>query len=417
MKKIVDRLNRCGRESLDAEWELIMLSALARVGSVDYEPPLGGSANLDFMFSDTSGLRVVGDITAVSDEEVDRQNPIDPLVRELRRKAQDRQLEGSFGIAVGSGAEQSRSGRDKGCLRLPPPHQFAKHVFDSAFENFMDRIVSAPHLSHSHSVDNDEAQLSIVYSPKGSTTAVRHADYRLPRDLVRNALHNRLKKKADQIRSAGAAGIEGYRGVLVCDAGSAVFQGSTVVGTYGYEQIARHFLRKTRSVDFVAVVTIRDPLALEFWAAGKYEYDVRVISKEGSCVESSFGELLRQGLRQIPQPTRSPVNARSYLTWHANHGIAALGYGEVHRGTLSDCEMSISARATIEYLAGRIDRQRFELLVDKLWLSFLKRDLDNGAVVETVHLIRHQERDDDELLIRWGRRDAAVSPFEPTSIG
>jgi hypothetical protein len=85
-KHFICRLNALDDQSLATEWELIILNALSRVGLVDYEPALGGTSNLDFKFTATSGLRLIGDVTYLSDDEAIRTNPIQSLADEIQRR-------------------------------------------------------------------------------------------------------------------------------------------------------------------------------------------------------------------------------------------------------------------------------------------------------------------------------------------
>jgi hypothetical protein len=218
---------------------------------------------------------------------------------------------------------------------------------------------------------------------------MHYADYKSPRDIVRNTLYNRLKKKVDQIKKAGPLAGTGFRGVLICDGGCAVLQPTVGVGVYGFEQIAMHFLRKTRSIDFVAAITIRDPLSQPPSREERYTFDVKIVEGRDHGVESTFGAVLRQGLRQLPPPTRTPINAKNQLVWHATHGETALNYGDQMGGTLSHGKLTLSSRSVIDYLTGRIDRKRFEILADAWGLSILRRDLDVGGMVDSVELLQH----------------------------
>jgi hypothetical protein len=74
-------------------------------------------------------------------------------------------------------------------------------------------------------------------------------------------------------------------------------------------------------------------------------------------------------------------------------------------------QISISARAAIEYIAGVIDRQRFETLTDDWILQNLRQALDSGATVYSMCIRRNPDGDDDALDMRWRGHDPAASPF------
>src|ERR1035438_1309389 len=118
LQTLVSRLNVPGKESLEAEWELLILSGLSRAGTIEYEPRLGGPANIDLRFTSPSGLRFSGEITAVSDEELSRQSPVDDLVRQIMRRFDKRHIRGSISLRVGA---TYRGGALR--LLLPAPHE------------------------------------------------------------------------------------------------------------------------------------------------------------------------------------------------------------------------------------------------------------------------------------------------------
>ena len=73
--------------------------------------------------------------------------------------------------------------------------------------------------------------------------------------------------------------------------------------------------------------------------------------------------------------------------------------------------MEISLRATMEYLAGCIDRAQYEQVVGRNGLEWLRRDLTSGREIEEVTIRREPDKDDDLLVIRFGDADPARSPF------
>jgi hypothetical protein len=108
LEPIVQRLNRVGSQRLHAMWEVVMLNALARVGTLHYERSLPGGRRPDFQLdvaeNDGSHLSIVGDILSVSDAGLDEQNPIDTLSDELARLAVKAGLKAAhFAYRVGGG--------------------------------------------------------------------------------------------------------------------------------------------------------------------------------------------------------------------------------------------------------------------------------------------------------------------------
>lgn len=160
VQTLVARLNVPGKASLEAEWELLILSGLSLAGIIEYEPSLGGPANIDLRFTGPSGLRFSGEITAVSDEELSRQSPVDDLVREIMRRFDRRNIRGSVSLRVGA---TYRGGALR--LLLPAPHEFAQHIFNRDFNEFLGRIAGAPNVPQTFSARDEVTEVALGYSP------------------------------------------------------------------------------------------------------------------------------------------------------------------------------------------------------------------------------------------------------------
>lgn len=409
LQKLIARLNLLGKASLDAEWELIVLSALACVGAVEYEPSLGGTANLDVRFTSPAGLQFIADITALSDGEAIRRNPVDHLIREVSRLLEKRGIRGAVTIRIG--AQQLSSPVS---LMLPPPHQFPSQVFSHEFNEFLDKIARAPASASTFRIHNETTDVVIAYAPGRWQTVVVHTPFKGPRDVVRNALYNRLKKKVDQIKRSGPRPGDGLVGIIVCDADCELLHSYSNVAM-SFESIARHFLRKSTSLDFIAGLSIKS----DYGADGHvkpYMFDVRVVDRQPDR-EAMLTEVLQEALLQLPRPIRTGTAARYCLEGQHQQGLTILQYCDRTGTSLSGGRISLSARATIDYITGRVDRQRFEILTDDWMLSILRRALDNGGVVHSVCVRRNPEGDDDSLQIEWRDRDPATAPFAAPTPG
>ena len=77
ISKLVQKLNRNDRASLDFEWEAAVLFALHQVGKIAYETNHGGKGfpDVTFRLPDKKGIGFVADITAVSDSGLEDENP------------------------------------------------------------------------------------------------------------------------------------------------------------------------------------------------------------------------------------------------------------------------------------------------------------------------------------------------------
>ena len=68
--KTANRLNEPGSDRLAAMWEVVFLYAFSQIGNVRSEQPLanGKKPDIGFTFPGETAVRLIADITAVSDE-------------------------------------------------------------------------------------------------------------------------------------------------------------------------------------------------------------------------------------------------------------------------------------------------------------------------------------------------------------
>jgi hypothetical protein len=368
---------------------------------------LGGTANLDVRFTDPAGLQFTGEITALSDDAATRRNPVNHLIREVSRRLEKRGIRGAITIRIGARRQPTEV-----TLMLPLPHQFSQEIFSRGFSEFLDQITRAPTSACTFGVHNDATDVVIAYAPGRRHTTVTHTPFKGPREVVRNALYNRLKKKVDQIKRSGPRPKDGLVGVIVCDADCELFHGNSGLAM-SFEGIARHFLGKSASLDFIAGLSIQNDYATD-GPMKPYMFDVRIVDRHPDR-EAMLAEVLQEALQQLPRPIRTATAARYYLEGQHQQGLTTLQYYDRCGASMADGLVSLSARATIDYITGRIDRQRFEVLADPWMLSILRRALDNGGIVRSVCVRHNPAADDDSLQIEWRNRDPATAPFAATA--
>jgi hypothetical protein len=72
--KLAKRLNRTGKDRVAAMWELVVLHGLSKCGRLENEVALTSLRRPDILF-EQSTLGLTADVTAVSDEGLDDDNP------------------------------------------------------------------------------------------------------------------------------------------------------------------------------------------------------------------------------------------------------------------------------------------------------------------------------------------------------
>ena len=168
MQKLVSRLNGDDhRQALATEWELVVFFAFSNLGTVQYEPELGGKKQPDIAFTlfGDNEISFVADVTTVSDRGLEEANPLERLSKELIRLVEKLQLEAHrFGIEVGSGPMTYKGGpKIKWCI--PPVGDFQDRIFNAEFKFFLNAIREEPNIPRSLPINGPSVSLQIRYKP------------------------------------------------------------------------------------------------------------------------------------------------------------------------------------------------------------------------------------------------------------
>jgi len=85
----VARLNTKGFQLIDTEWEVAVLNAFSKVGSVDHEPAPPGTSKLDLLFTRQDGSQLLADIATVSDEGEEKKTGVRAFEVELNERLEN----------------------------------------------------------------------------------------------------------------------------------------------------------------------------------------------------------------------------------------------------------------------------------------------------------------------------------------
>jgi hypothetical protein len=387
------------------------MHALAPLGTVQSESALANGRRPDIVFH-SEALSFTADVTTVSDDGVDDQNPVFQLNTLLEQlKTRLRLTMGGAELRVHSREDVSREG-NRTTLRLPPSRRLSEFV-RRRIEPELRAQISEGRRKLRISIDDDEAGLDLLIDPdKSPYNSVGHASYNAPTRKTSNPFYNALKAKARQLRFA-----TGHTGVIVGDGGSAslrdrhLHRDGVDAGT-----IAQEFLRQHRSITFVLVLTVRE----EACAAGsspKRMLDARMAVQPGFPANEALKVLIERMIRNMPFPVATASNAAFRAQEH--------GYGWGYHGgyEMSRDGVKIGSRVLMEFLAGRLSLEEFNGLHG--WHpAGTRRDkattvnpfalaLGQGRLPKDIVVIRTSENDaDDWVNIRFGEADPAISPFK-----
>jgi hypothetical protein len=122
-------------QSLATEWEMSVLNAFSKLGHLVHEPSLEGPSQIDLLFTHDDGSTFLADITAVSDEGFEEDNPVKAFEIELRKRLKKANLLYK-GWVLDIGEIPTGYG-ERRKPALPPRGEFYKEIFNSTFKEFL----------------------------------------------------------------------------------------------------------------------------------------------------------------------------------------------------------------------------------------------------------------------------------------
>ncbi len=314
LRQLLMRLDN-PQEAIEAQWEVVVLSALSAIGDVQYESPHGGTARPDIAFRNDEGLSFVADIRTLFDEEPIRRT-FEAKLAQQNRALKARGVAGTLNANLGYRWECSHCRRRirRGCCNaaarsltvwcqcpksadadwrrraryapdLPQEHRLNSMVFGSGFRRYLEAICRAPEQRHQYTVDIDDAYVCFWFGPGDWLSGILHTNPLHSLDLSSNKVDNALGKKNRQISRSGWTG---PRGVFLCDGGFELFHSSPA--SPGLPGIVRQFLFENKSLDFVCSLSIKDrscisvkrDLGFSAWMQTRYEHPQEIALEEFS---------------------------------------------------------------------------------------------------------------------------------------
>lgn len=406
----IRRLNRCDEYFLDAEWEVVLINAFSKLGTITHETKIEGTSKPDILFVAhvDPNQTFLADIATVSDRGLEEHNPIRALRNDLLKLTIARGLPlNSFNISVEGTDGPRHRGSPPTRLKLPPRRRFDELIFNAEFDDFLDKVGRAPSEARTYRVNTNGIAVCIGYIPtqRGSMTA--HSAYDHIRSLVQNTIYNVLERKAGQLTSAG---YDGPLGIMLCDGGSSLFRRTRTWESYSAKDVILYFLEQHPAISFVMTFAVEQSAGYDMPEKAIVEYyEANPLRSLGDALMESFGSLGKV----MPVPNRTASNA-VYLLEGARKHEGSSHYGGL---TVGDREIQISARAVLDLLAGKITQERF-LEVHKFdgmrdhaaTINPFARMRKEGRMISEV-TVEMDGEDDDWLTVKFGDPDPAISQF------
>lgn len=232
--------------------------------------------------------------------------------------------------------------------------------------------------------------------------------------LTSNPIYDALTNKMHQVEHAPEGTL---RIIVLAEAGSRVLEwlwSSMRAGRYSAEEIIRRFMNDKRGrVDAVLVVSPRP---------GRVITGNEVEAVWHSCLFSEvadlrFGDAIDAIVSRLPPARLTGANARTQLRdRHARPNLLPFYRNpKISRKRRENPELkySISSRALLDFLSGKISEERFRASIGDTegGLQF-KIFLKEGMTIQAAHIESGApDHDDDRIVFELGA-DPAVRPFE-----
>jgi len=406
--RIAARLNAPGRDRLAAMWEVVFLHAFSQIGVLnsEQERPNNSKPDIAFTFPGDSAMGLLADVTAVSDEGLDKNNPIKRLSEEIAREAQKVGLPpGGICYSTGSRMERVRGG-EKVVLRLPSRQQLPMFIKKSV-RPFQQRVKIEGSTAAPLVIDTSAVRLTLSYNGSRFTTG-RYPAYDHARSLDANPIMNRLEEKAaKQLKGADPSVL---KGVIVCDADCASMRHpkmSPPLGTFGPTAIGREFLRKHASFNFLIFATVTSN-GSGFLASG-HSLDITFVTSADSDTASRIDSLCLSLVRHFPKPIKSVTNAALRCREKGVGDNSIGGYN------MSSNHIRVSARALVDVLSGKISPKEWESQYAWGANPLLMRAREGRGIIK-AELMPGGDEDDDWIEFTFGPQDAAMAPFSARKV-
>jgi hypothetical protein len=403
----VQRLNTISDDYVSTEWEVGLINAFAKIGTLEHEPVLGKRL-IDLVFASRDGnLSFGADIAMISDQQLHRENPVEAFSEELRtrvRKANIRTGGFSFHVAEKQQPIHLGSGNQRSLL-LPGVSAFNKYIFTSEWEKFIQNIRATPSQVREYTARfaAPGVLVAITYHPNRlGVFQGHHGSYTTTTVINDNPLFNALKLKAKQLKKSGYVG---SKGIIICDGGCRMLTSWPDWSSYGVSQVVSEFLRQHKSIDFVAIIAIKHG---NQWIGNEYVYDPRSFVAQRSALSvADLNKLIVEAANRLPPIRLTPDNAVRLTKWKKSGR-----YGSMGGWSMGGNQIKISVRDLLALMAGRLDQKQFVKHYERMGGgNFFEHHMKRGQLITEASVENTPDEDDDWITFKFGEPDPAIAPF------
>jgi hypothetical protein len=416
---IINRLNATDATRLHVMWELVILHGLSQAGHLKHEQALPNGRCPDIRWTinkqDGEALTIIGDITTISDDGLDAQNPLKYISEEIFRIASKFGLRpGNFWIDV-RGETTGPRHRSKMRLLLPETSEMNSFI-KTELEPWFYSIREAPTIKSRFDYAENNTNLKIIYDPNWENGGGSHTSYTVATSKSINPLFSALKGKVKQLNGAPD---DSLRIIIACDGGCDLIRSGNRGKshyTYSAREVAEDFLRQNSSIDAVLLATI-DEQHHPFGSPPKYQMSYELIyapllARSRRATNESIESLaaaLNLALPNLPKPLRPAYHSASLLK------TPGVGYDQLGRYSMQGSKITISSRGLLRLLAGEISSEEF--IRAHGWdeptnhANPFASNLKNGFMISNLDVMGDMDSDDDKITITLDKFDVAAAPF------
>lgn len=417
-EQLENHVKKLNEGDLSFEWEIVLLNVFSKLGKVTHEPKFENcKRKIDVQFSNENrGLEFLADITCILGKE-DKNNVVISFELELKKIIDQNELSGFWNIYIGGNSWDVDFRRKKPELKIPTRGEFATKIFDTPnFKRFIENVKKFPDKKDSYYVRNSEIDLNIKYEPRSfHQIHSSHFDDKTIVSIAQNNIYDSLKRKCDQLLETP---YKGNLGIILCDAFGSGFSSGDLVH-HSSRNVINEFLFNHKEISFILTVDSKEDLFN--FSDRKPKIKIDLYEGFSSDKEKDTFQLLQKDLIKVfPQPVSDVWQARNFLKYIQTEKdkIFSRDYCGL---VVSQNEIKISAKMILEILSGKLSLDKFFQRIgfeghSSIPNQFL-RMLNSGRLFTEVEIEkRNDEMDDDWLVFKFDKEDAAISPFKMPEI-
>lgn len=233
-------------------------------------------------------------------------------------------------------------------------------------------------------------------------------------DLKSNPIYGALTQKLHQVEHAPKGVL---RIIVLAEVGSRVLEwlGSTMkAGRYSAEEIIRRFIKdKPGRVDAVLVISPR-PGHVTSSGSVDANWNAWLFS---DVADPMFGDAIELLVNKLPPARLTGANARAQLRDRTQRPSLLPLYRSprisMKRGDNPELKYSISSRALLDFLSGKINEQQFRRSIGDTEDGLQARAfMVEGMTIRAAHIENGTLDHDDDLIVFELAKDPAVRDFE-----